>query len=378
MRVSFILLASASVGLAAEGNLPPSPVGFPRELLALPAADAITTSVTWGNVPLRQALERLADATAAPIFLDRRVDPTEPVRLVVANRTVGALLSELVNARSLAVTSVGELYYVGPPQTCAWLRTLVAVRLQEAAQQSAELVDVLKVTSATNWPRLSTPRQLVVQLANEAGLAVRHPERIPHDLWPAGALPELSLAARLSILLAGFDLTFVYRSDGRNLEIIPIERPLKFRATYDVLAQQGVNVQRLQRRLPDAGVNIADGKLVLEGRWEQHQQLRQLLAETTTPRPSRRTARTDVRQVFTLRVRDQPLRDLMEQLAQRLDFAVVWHESAISQAGISLDERVSFELNDADLDAVLRAALAPVGLAFRRDGRTVEILPAPE
>ena len=44
-------------------------------------------------------------------------------------------------------------------------------------------------------------------------------ERIPHDLWPAGNLPELSLAEQLTVLLIGFDLTFELRPEDRRLRL---------------------------------------------------------------------------------------------------------------------------------------------------------------
>ena len=58
------------------------------------------------------------------------------------------------------------------------------------------------------WPRLSEPRQVISAVIEQRGWRVAEPERIPHDLWAAGELPELSVAEVLTVLLIGFDLTF--------------------------------------------------------------------------------------------------------------------------------------------------------------------------
>jgi hypothetical protein len=136
----------------------------------------------------------------------------------------------------------------------------------------------------------------------------------------------------------------------------------------------------LQRQIPGARLTLADGKLTLEGRWEAHQQLQQLLDElidgaTATPRqPTRR--QTQTRQVFTLRVAEQPVGSLIRQLAERLDLDVHWDEQALAAAGVSLERRVSFAVENVDQDGLFDAALRPAGLTYRRDGRRLEIVPA--
>src|SRR4029079_8331616 len=56
----------------------------------------------------------------------------------------------------------------------------------------------------------------------QSGWQIAGAERIPHDLWAAGALPELSLAEQLTVLLVGFDLTFDLRRENRTIEIVPL------------------------------------------------------------------------------------------------------------------------------------------------------------
>lgn len=335
-------------------------------------------SLKWENVPLGTALGRLSRAADVAIHLDRRVDPSQRVALDARDATAESVLAELARDHPFGVTNVGPLWYVGPVETCAALRTLVAVRDDEVAQLPTRRRDPLARRAETTWPRLTEPRALVERLAEDAGLKLRGSEKIPHDLWPAGRLPELTLTARLTILLAGFDQTFAIRDGGRTLEIVPLDRQVTLRASYDVLAQRGVELADLQRRFPDARLTLADGKVTLDGRWEDHERLQQLLGSATQPARRPRRRRVDTRQVFTLRVQDQPLRPLIEQLAQRLELEVVWDEHALRSAETTPQSRVSFAVENVDLDDLLEAALRPAGLTFRRDGQRVEIIPASE
>ena len=50
--------------------------------------------------------------------------------------------------------------------------------------------------------------------------------------------------------------------------------------------------------------------------------------------------------------------------------------AAIAQAGISLDQRVSFQVNQVTLDALLEAVLKPAGLTSRKEGDEIVVTPA--
>jgi hypothetical protein len=72
------------------------------------------------------------------------------------------------------------------------------------------------------WPDLAQPRDLVAALAAEAGLSVKLPDSTPHDLWPAVDLPPLTWTDRLSLVLAGFDLTFEIDPAKKTIALKPL------------------------------------------------------------------------------------------------------------------------------------------------------------
>ena len=63
-------------------------------------------------------------------------------------------------------------------------------------------------SGAWQWDELAQPGQLLEELARQAGVTVENANAIPLDLWPAVNLPSLAWTDRLTLLLAGFGLTF--------------------------------------------------------------------------------------------------------------------------------------------------------------------------
>ncbi len=52
--------------------------------------------------------------------------------------------------------------------------------------------------------------------------------------------------------------------------------------------------------------------------------------------------------------------------------------NALKQAGIDLEQRVTFEVKNATIEQLLKAALDPLKVAFELDDRTVRLKPAKE
>ncbi len=81
---------------------------------------------------------------------------------------------------------------------------------------------------------------------------------------------------------------------------------------------------------------------------------------------------------YTLNVAEQPIGPLLEQLAPQLNLEIKIDDKALEQAGVSLDQRVSFSVKNATVDELLRAALKQTRLKFVRRGNIVQIEPSQE
>ena len=174
-----------------------------------------------------------------------------------------------------------------------------------------------------------------MSLAQQRGWRVSRAERIPHDLWAAGALPDLSAAEQLTLLLVGFDLSFKTQARDRSLEIVPLQ-PVTVRREYRVPSRSSDSALLRQELQTAPSARMEDSKLVVDARVEQHERLAEIIAGRAVPPRSRRPATESARQ-YTLRVQDQPVGAILRQLAERMNWTMEFDEASIRAAGLSLD-----------------------------------------
>lgn len=182
----------------------------------------VSVTITWRQNPLREGLRRLSAKTGVGIFLDRRLDPGQAIDLEQTNVRLDAALQELVKSQQAAITRVGSVLYIGPREMAAELAQAASRRRQEIGNLPGPQRAMLSAVQPVSWAELAEPRQLVEQLAQEVGLKVANFDAIPHDLWPAFSSPPLSWCDRLTLVLAGFHLTFEVDSAQSNLIIKPM------------------------------------------------------------------------------------------------------------------------------------------------------------
>lgn len=285
-------------------------------------------SVQWQGLPLVSAVERLRAVSQADLYVDRRVDSNQRIDLELANAEVAEIVEQLAAASSLGSARIGRLYYVGPKHSAERLSSLASMRRRDVNRLPPEARASLLERRRIAWPQLTEPRGLVTRLLADHGWQTTNAGRIPHDLWAAGSLPPIALSDQLTVLLAGFDLTYQVAPEGRTIEFVPVDWPAVERA-------------------PQA---------------------------STASRP-KSPGTTGGMQVYTLRVESQPVGKVLEQLARRVGWQITVDEDALGTAGRSLDERVSFSVKNADEDHLLEALLAPARLKAVRDGRKVRVEP---
>jgi hypothetical protein len=283
-------------------------------------------------VPLRDAIQRLQRLFNDTVFVDRRIDPTTRVTLAAESSSVEDVMRRLAADHGWGVIGLGKAVYVGPKSGAAQLRTTLPTL--EAAMKELPRSDQARFARRRklDWEQLTEPRALVTDLVKKNGWQIQNADQIPHDLWPAGKLDGLTLAEQLALLLVGFERTFELRADERVIEIVAL-KPLSDGEVSETL-----------------------------GRTER---------STTAGSAPEKT-----RQVYSLRVEEKPVGAVARALAQRLKWQVEFDEAAIAAAGLSLDVRVTFKVDDVGQEELLDALLRPAGLSYRREGERIIIVPA--
>ncbi len=182
-----------------------------------------SASIHWQDVPLRDGISRLKHLFDEAVFVDRRVDPGLRVNIDIEATSSEEVVRAIAADRELGVARLGSLVYLGPNAEAERLRGLAAARAQEVARLPAEYRSALSSKQSLSWPRLSEPRRLVSSMVEQRSWRLANAEIIPHDLWAAGELPELTLTDSLTILLIGFDLTFEVRPNDRFIAVVPLK-----------------------------------------------------------------------------------------------------------------------------------------------------------
>jgi hypothetical protein len=299
-------------------------------------------AVFWAGDPLRRAVSQLCAAQGVAVLIDRRVDPEQGLELRVAGVPLDEVLRRVAEAKGLGLALLGPVVYLGPPHAAALVRPLSQLRSAEARRLPAEAAKTFLRLDRLQWDDFATPRALLAQVARSGGMTVAGLDRVPHDLWAAADLPALSLVDRLTLIAIQFDLTFEIAPDGASVVLVPIPDDLG-----PIPWTEAAPKTPAPRRMTPAHRSA----------------------------PGRRpVGAAEVR--FTQKPTRGPLGVLLAQLAEKLGLELRLERDAIEAAGISLDQTVSFGVENATADELLQALLAPAGLAFRRAGKVLQVFPA--
>jgi hypothetical protein len=343
------------------------------------------TGIFWSDVPLREGLLRFGRTHDVAVLLDRRCDPDREVTLTIRDRTLREVIATIAQSCGYEVTFVAPIIYVGPVGSAGRLEAIMAARRQDALKMGKAGLAGLRARSVA-WPRLSAPRQLITLWLQEANWEVTNPEEILHDLWPAGALPPMTVVDRLTLLLFQFDQTFELSESGK-VKIVPIPDSVETGRPFFVGPRARILAQQWQKMFPDCRVSVVGDDVIVQGPREALDRLSELLRVergTSSPRDSRGGTTSSSpaaagdpfsQRRFTVREGRGILEGVIQQLAQQLNLDMEFDRQRAIQAGIRLDQPIRFQIQDGTIDQLWQAVLEPHGLTFERVGRSIKIYP---
>lgn len=287
----------------------------------------ILVTLDWGEVPLRERLTEFGKKYSVSVFLDRRVDPDQKIELSARDLPVEGVLAQAAENLKLGVCTIGKVHYIGPKSITSRLPTVVAQRKSELGKSPVRAL--WSKPKELKWKEASSPRELVVALVQEADLTLENAEQIPHDVWPAYELPAMTLTERLSLVLAGFDLTFQVAADGQ------------VRVTS----------------IPEGTASVPDGTT----------------DDPQTVGTKKTVTKGPVKKIFSLTVQKQAAGSVVSTVAKQLGKEFKYDPSIRDK----LKENVSFAVKDVSLEELLTKTLKPLGLSYKMTETTIEIIPLP-
>ena len=298
-------------------------------LLPLDFCAAQMVSVRFSGSELRDTLSQYASTQRIGFLLDRRVDPGLPLDFEARNLSVPEMLTRLADRMNLGFCQVGEIAYIGPKEAAVKLERILAVKRQALPNTPAAARRALTQKIQLKTEKLDTPQEILQRVAQRMRTRIENLDRLPHDLWPELDFPEADAYELLSVLLIGFDLTF--EVSDRGITFVP---------------------------LPDNLPIVSGAKS----------------GPPKTKPPSSQSVPL-AKQRFQLELKEITVREVLQYYSNNLDLQINIDEKALQEKGISLEQRISFQLNQADIHELLRSTLDPVGCTYQLTGKKVRVFP---
>ena len=326
--------------------------------------------------PRRAALQKIGNQFRVVLFLDRRLDPDFPLFYRTQKTPLGTALEAMTAEWDAAITWLGPIGYVGPADKVKQLQTLRALAQDQMDLLPEAVHQRLLQKRPLRWDRLSTPQEIVEQVAAGYGLQWKYRDRLPHDLWAAGQLPASDFATQLTLLLAGFDLTFRCDAAGEAFQVVPLPEEVILRRSYAVHPdRQEATIKAWTERFPQAVVGREGDHLLFASRVEDHWKIDPASRPGDTPFPRPAVASPVGQQVYTLRVQ-APLESVLEAIIRQAGLSLELQRQAIDAARIDLESVVRLDVQEVTLEELLAQLLHPLGLAFIRQGDQITVMPA--
>lgn len=330
------------------------------------AGGLLVTIREGGDVPLRQRLTELSKACGTTFFLDRQVDPEQSLEITAVDVPAEKVLSLVAEKFKLGECLVGKVLYIGPKSTASRLLGVVAQRKSGLPAQARAAWNKSK---ELKWDEATTPRELAATLAQEGGATLENAEQIPHDVWPAYDLPAMTLTERLSLVLAGFDLTYQVSSDGTSLRVVPMPQEKAYASVHTLPADAANIAAQVQRLFPTLKMDRSGNRLTVVATLDEHDRIDELLktghTKTVTKVPSPKT--------YSLTVKNQAAGAVVNTVAKQLGKEFKYDPSLRDQ----LKGNVSFTVKDVSLEELLTKTLKPLGLSFKLTETAIEIVESP-
>lgn len=340
---------------------------------------ASPVSVLWADNGLRQSLLDFGRAQQIAVYLDRRIDPGAKLDLAARDLPVVEVLGEVARQRNLGVAVLGDVVFISLPASARRVATVAELRREDLQKLGSQIARKFAAEEPFAWNDFASPREILQQLAARHALEFVNLEQIPHDLWPAADLPPMALVDRLTLVLEQFDMTFQVAPDGRRIAPVPVPGDVGIVRDYPAGRSQPEELVAAWRQIaPDCRFQVVGSRIYVKGLLEDHERIEAARGGGQT-RPAdvgRSRPAGPPQKVFTAKNANVPLGAVLSAFAKQLGLELQIDREAMQRAGISLDQLISFEVEQASLDELLDAVLKPVGCTHQRRGNVLLVRPA--
>jgi hypothetical protein len=323
-------------------------------------------------------------------LLDRRVDPSQSVELTQAQTPLRDIVSALAQKVEAEMTVVGNVVYVGPRDSVNKLRTLVELRSIELSKLSSGATPgkspwrnrpvPLTQKKTFVWRDFDRPRDILKQVADKFHIEFDGLEKVPHDLWAAGSLPQVSATEARSLLLVQFGSTFEFVPDRAAVRIVPIPPRVVIERSYALPASPAETVREAREKFGDAEFVARGTKLIVQATIEQHAEIAEWLKpggskpiKSAANKPSKLLSERR----FELKQRNAPIGDVIKTFIA-FGVKIEYDPERFADAGISLATTIDIDVKDVSAEKLFRDHFEPLGIEVTIDGEMMRLRPKPK
>lgn len=315
-------------------------------ILRRPAAFSMT------NEPLAEILNKLGETHSLTIWIDRRIDPSQPTtyRVRASDKlTIQDAFERIATNCGIEIGLIENVLYVGPKGKVSAMQ-LAAVQLHD------ELGSIVGRTGATRellrteplkWEDVSSYEDVAQTISQQ--WAVPLTLNLPHDLLHAGAIrAPCTLATQLTVLCGGFDRKVVLDENG-NFGCRTIGTQRSWRTIYSQAEVRLPTIETLVSKFPQSRIRRRGNSWEVFGDTDLHIAL---IWQTNRRTKSSPAARTMWRGRFK-----GSADDVITHFADSVSLKIQWDEECTVE---QMKQFVDFQFENAStvdvLDAFAKAA----------------------
>ena len=341
---------------------------------------------------LRDIVRQLTDSQLISIVLDRRVDPTQSVELTLPQTPLRDILAALAHKVDAEISVVGNVVYLGPIESAKKLRTLVELRNNDLSKLSSAAKPgkspwrnrpvALTQKKSFVWQDFDRPRDILKQVADKFQIEIDGLDKLPHDLWAAASLPQVTANEALSLLLVQFGSTFEFVPDRAAIRIVPIPQRVLIERTHAVPANSPVTVQAAREQFADAEIDQSGAKWVVRGTVEQQAEIAAWLKsggqKPIKPAENKSLEPLSKRRFTLLKQQNVALGDFIKTFTA-FGVQIDYDLTQFADAEISLDKKIDIKsVKDVSAEKLFRDLFEPLGIEVTIDGETIRLKPKPK
>jgi hypothetical protein len=229
-----------------------------------------------------------------------------------------------------------------------------------------------------NWPDLTTPRELLVEIGRRYSLKMESLDSVPHDLWGQAVVPSATPSQLLLAVLGQFDLSFEWTANHDGIRIINMPSDPRIERQFTLKrGEEQTILAELQQRIPGLEPEVVGRQVTVVGTVEQLEIVETLLHPERSQSPSRTNQRQTGGGITTFTfAADAPLIAFLNTLEKQADYKFKYDEEVFKTAGIQLDKRIRLEAKELTALELFEKMFPPQNIAYKVDGKTVHLTPA--